>query len=130
MLVPDTRCMKFRLVAAGVTACLASVAGAQEKGFTPRPDAATVPSYELVSIHKTAEAKVGTTINGEPDGWTAKDCTLKALISEAYGYQLGQMSDQQLEGLPAWGKTQLFAINAKVDAEDVDKLKATIRQTR
>lgn len=117
---------RVRLAAAvmGAALVLDGTALAQEKGFTPRPDAAQVPSYELVSIHKTAEAKTGETIHGETDGWTAQDCTLRALIGEAYGYQLGQLSDQQLEGAPAWAKTQLFEIHAKVDADDVDKLKA------
>lgn len=103
---------------------LTPVVWAQGEGFTPRKDADQIPSYELVSIHKTAEAKVGQTINNESDGFIARDSTLRMLIAEAYGFSLGELGDQQLVGTPDWGKTQLFEVHGKVDAEDVEKLKA------
>lgn len=118
--------MRALLLAAGVVACWGLVAGAQEKGFTPRPDAEQVPSYELVSVRVRAEDKgsVAPGIRNLPDGWSAGDVTLKDLIGEAYGFQLGQLPDAQLEGLPGWAKSLKFDVTAKVDASNVEKLKA------
>jgi uncharacterized protein (TIGR03435 family) len=99
------------------------VVQAQSAGFTPRSDAAQIPTYELVSIHKTPEANAGANIHEDPDGLTATASTLRSLIAEAYGYSLGELSEQQLVGAPAWAKTQMFDIHAKVDSADVDKLK-------
>ena len=100
------------------------VAMAQNAGFTPRKDADQVPSYELVSIHKTPEAaSVTPYIHEDPDGLTAGSSSLRSLIGEAYGFSLGSLSDQQLVGAPGWAKTQLFDIHAKVDSAEVPKLK-------
>jgi uncharacterized protein (TIGR03435 family) len=99
---------------------------AQSVGFTPRADAAQIPSYELVTIHPRPEGKEGVAIgiHNDPDGWRAGDVTLKDLIGEAFGFQIGPLSDQQLEGAPAWAKTQRFDVVAKADESDVEKLKA------
>jgi len=96
---------------------------AQNAGFTPRRDAAQIPSYDLVSIHKTPEANGQSAIHDEPDGLTATASTLRSLIGEAYGFSLGELSDQQLVGAPGWVKTQQFDVHAKVDTSDVPKLK-------
>jgi uncharacterized protein (TIGR03435 family) len=99
------------------------VATAQNAGFTPRKDADQIPSYELVSIHKTQEGNATPGIHDDPDGFTAGSTSLRDLISEAYGFSLGQLNERQLEGAPGWAKTQLFDIHAKVDSADVAKLK-------
>jgi uncharacterized protein (TIGR03435 family) len=96
---------------------------AQNAGFTPRKDADQIPSYELVSIHKTEEGKATPGIHEDPDGLTAGSSSLRSLIGEAYGFSLGQLSDQQLLGAAGWAKTQLFDIHAKVDSAEVPKLK-------
>jgi uncharacterized protein (TIGR03435 family) len=119
--------MRLRLLAGCVIGCLmGGVAVAQDKAFTPRKDVAEIPSYELVSVHphKEAATNAGMGINNTPDGWRAGGQSLKSLIGEAYGFQLGLLNDQQLEGLPEWGKSKLFDVTAKVDADDVEKLKA------
>jgi uncharacterized protein (TIGR03435 family) len=99
------------------------VVQAQNAGFTPRSDADKIPSYELVSIHKTPEANAGAGIHETADGFIATASSLRSLISEAYGFSLGELSEQQLVGAPAWAKTQLFDVNAKVDSSDMEKLK-------
>ena len=100
------------------------IAMAQNTGFTPRKDADQIPSYELVSIHKTQEDASGSPgMHDTPDGLTVGSTPLRDLIGEAYGFSLGQMSEQQLIGAPGWAKTQLFDIHAKVDAANVEKLK-------
>ena len=95
----------------------------QGAGFIPRKDAADIPSYELISIHKTKDAKPWT-IHDEPDGLVAESASLRSLIGEAYGYSLGQLSDKELIGAENWMNTQLFDVHAKVDSTNVEKLKA------
>lgn len=96
----------------------------QSAGFTPRKDAADVPSFELVSIHKTKDARPSPEIHDSPDGLTADSSSLCSLIAEAYGFSIGPLTDQQLIGAPGWAKTELFDVHAKVDSADVEKLKA------
>jgi uncharacterized protein (TIGR03435 family) len=98
-------------------------ASGQGAGFTPRKDAADIPSYELVSIHKTKDAKPWT-IHDDPDGLTAGSASLRSLIGEAYGYSLGQLGDKELIGTENWMNTQLFDVHAKVDSTNVERLKA------
>jgi len=98
-------------------------ARAQDAGFTVRNDAEQIPSYELVSIHNCQEGSSAPGIHEDPDGLTAGATSLRSLIGEAYGFALGQLSEQELVGSPGWAKTQLFDIHAKVDSEDVPKLK-------
>ena len=95
---------------------------APNAGFTPRPDADRIPSYELVSIHKTADPNTARDIHDDPDGFTARAATLRSLIGEAYGFALGELTEQQLLGAPAWAKTQTFDIKAKVDSANVDRV--------
>jgi len=99
------------------------VVQAQNAGFTPRPDADQIPSYELVSIHKAPDRDTPWAIHDDPDGLTATSARLRSLIAEAYGFSLGQLNDDQLVGAPEWAKTQQFDIRAKVDPENVEKLK-------
>ncbi len=99
------------------------VASAQDAGFTPRQDTDQIPSYELVSIHKTQDTNAPSYIHPDPDGLTVGATSLRSLIGEAYGFSLGQLSDQQWVGAPGWAKTQLFDIHAKVDSAQVPKLK-------
>jgi len=100
------------------------VVQAQSAGFTPRKDADQIPSYELVSIHKSPDRDTPWAMHNDPDGFTATSSRLRSLIAEAYGFSLGQLNDDQLLGAPEWAKTQPFDIHAKVDPANVDKLKA------
>lgn len=112
-------------IAAGLSAVLGmAVALGQSAGFTPRKDAADIPSLELVSIHKTKDAKPSPEIHDDADGITAESASLSSLIAEAYGFSIIPLSDQQLIGAPGWAKTQLFDVHAKVDSANVEKLKA------
>ena len=95
----------------------------QSAGFTPRKDVDRIPSYEVVSIHKVQEAGRAAGIHKTPDGLTVESQTLRALIGEAYSFSLGLLNDQELVDAPAWAKTQLFDLQAKVDSANVEKLK-------
>lgn len=96
---------------------------AQNASFTPRQDAEHIPSYELVSIHKTPDSSTQSATNDQPDGFSATASTLRSLIAEAYGFSLGALNDQQLVGAPSWANTQRFDVKAKVDADDAPRLK-------
>ena len=114
-----------RGIAAGFLALMGmAVALGQRSGFTPRKDAADVPSLELVSIHKTKDAKPSPEIHDDADGITAESASLSSLIAEAYGFSLIPLSDQRLLGAAGWAKTDLFDVHAKVDSANVEKLKA------
>jgi uncharacterized protein (TIGR03435 family) len=114
----------YGYVVAGLLGAMAvSVAFGQSPGFMPRKDAADIPTYELISIHKTKDAKPWT-IHDDPDGLTAKSASLRSLIAEAYGFSLGQLGERELIGSQDWMNTQLFDVHAKVDSTNVDKLKA------
>ncbi len=113
------------VIAAGLLAVMGmAVALGQSAGFTPRKDAADVPSLELVSIHKTKNAKPSPEIHDDADGITAESASLCSLIAEAYGFSIIPLSDQQLVGAPGWAKTELFDVHAKVDSANAEKLKA------
>ncbi len=96
---------------------------AQSAGTTPPKDADHIPSYELVSIHKVQQAGASPGSHDTPDGFEAESQTLRSLITEAYGFSLGMLNDQQLVGVPGWAKTQLFDVHAKVDSTNVEKMK-------
>ena len=113
------------VVAAGLLSVMGiAVALGQTPGFTPRKDAADVPSLELVSIHKTKDAKPSPEIHDDADGLTAESASLCSLIAEAYGFSFITLSDKYLIGAPGWAKTELFDVHAKVDSANVEKLKA------
>lgn len=113
-----------RIVAALLWSVLAlPLTYAQNAGFTPRQDAAQIPSYELVSIHKTPDSSTLRATNDQPDGFSATASTLRSLIAEAYGFSLGELNNQQLVGAPSWADTQRFDVKAKVDSDDVPKVK-------
>jgi uncharacterized protein (TIGR03435 family) len=46
------------------------------------------------------------------------------LLSEAYGFSFLTLPKDQYVGLPSWAESQRFAINAKVDPGNVEKLQA------
>jgi len=112
-------------VAAGLLGAMAvPIAFGQGAGFTPRKDAADVPSYEVIAIHKNKDATQEGGIHEDPDGLRADATSLRSFISEAYGFSFVPLSDQQILGLPSWAKTQWFDVHGKVDAADVEKLKS------
>ena len=116
--------MRLAVLVSGLLSCavVLQAAWAQEAGFTPRKDTAQIPSYELVSIHKSKEGE-SCAYHDDQDGFTAICESLRSLIAEAYGFSLGAVNEEQLVGAPEWAKTEQFDIHAKVDAEDVAKLK-------
>jgi uncharacterized protein (TIGR03435 family) len=123
VIVKDVRLARFIAGLLGYGVVLPVVL-AQNAGFTPRKDMDQIPSYELVSIHKTQDGANGPPgIHDDPDGFTAGATSLRSLIGEAYGFSLGELGEQQLVGAPGWAKTQLFDIHAKVDSAEVPKLK-------
>jgi uncharacterized protein (TIGR03435 family) len=77
--------------------------------------AAKVPTLDVISVKpdKDEDARMGLT----GDGLTARGATLHWLLTEDF-----QINGDQLAGEPSWSTSALWAIDAKVVAEDVPLL--------
>jgi uncharacterized protein (TIGR03435 family) len=77
--------------------------------------AAKVPTLDVISVKPDTEedARMGLTGNG----LTARGATLHWLFTEAFQINADQLADE-----PSWSKSALWAIEAKVVAEDVPLL--------
>ena len=107
-----------------LVACVSLSAAAQTPS-APLHEAEAAPlTYELVSIHKSRPDAQGYDLNNTPAGINAHAINLRELLSEAFGFTFGEMLEEQITGMPSWGQTQRFDIQAKVDDSDVERLKA------
>ena len=104
--------------------CLSLSALAQTSGVPAGKEDAPALSYELVSVHRSKPDAQGYNLDNTPEGVTARAINLRQLLSEAFGFTFGELLDEQIVGLPSWGKSQRFEIQAKVDDADVERLKA------
>lgn len=75
------------------------------------------PAYEVVSIKLNKSGEAWKSLFFRPNGFTAKNQTLQALIQAAYGVQGFQIS-----GEPEWLNSAKFDIDAKIDKLVVDDL--------
>ena len=102
-----------------------SLTAAAQAGTAPANVVESTPlSYELVSIHPSKPDATGYDMNNTSNGITARAINLRQLLSEAFGYTLGELLREQIVNLPKWGETQRFDIQAKVDNSDVERLQA------
>jgi uncharacterized protein (TIGR03435 family) len=62
-------------------------------------------------------------LNKTPDGFSARNLTLKKLIEQSFGI----WDDGHLLGAPAWIDKERFGIEARVDDEDLDRFKRANR---
>ena len=118
------------MLARGLVLLLASFPTIAQTAAAPSGAvAATSLSYELVAIHKSKPDARGYDTNNTPEGMTASTINLRELLSEAYGFTFGELLKEQIEGLPSWGESQRFDINAKVDVSNLEQLKAMRKAT-
>ncbi len=104
--------------------CVSLTGSTQTSATPPRVEGTTPLSYELVSIHKSKPDAQGYDMNTTPSGLSARAINLRQLLSEGFGFTFGELLEDQIAGLPSWGQTQRFDIQAKVDESDVNRLKA------
>jgi len=81
-------------------------------------------AYSVVSVRVTKHELAQYETDDLPDGLRVRGATLNALIGEAYGFAIGPLSEQEVQGEPSWAKTVQFDIDAKVDEGDIARLKA------
>ena len=81
-------------------------------------------AYSVVSVRVTKHELAQYETDDLPDGLRVRGATLRALIGEAYGFVIGPLSEQEVQGEPGWAKTVQFDIDAKVDEGDIARLKA------
>lgn len=115
---------KFLLAAIGVMAAAAPVAFGLMHPTESRADSpagtttATLPSFEVASIKPNKSAIRMTRFFFTPDGLSATNVTLEALIQMSYRVQ-----DFQISGGPKWANSEHYDIEAKVDSSAVEELK-------
>jgi len=88
-------------------------------------DDAKTLAYEAVAIHPSKMAN-GMMWNGNDDSFTTSGTTVRSLLMNAYDLILMD----QIEGLPSWGDSDKFDIQAKMDAETAAALKNLPREAR
>jgi len=75
--------------------------------------------WMAVSIHPTDPSKADNwSANDQPNGITLRGSPISALISQAYGFGIMPMRDEEMEGLPEWAKSNKYDIEARVSPED------------
>ncbi len=93
--------------------------GEVAEGQTPTKngDAGALAAYDVVSIKPVnPEVTVGG-LQYTPDGIRAAHSTVSALVRMAYGGFLKLPTEDCVIGLPGWAKTEYFAVETKMNAE-------------
>jgi uncharacterized protein (TIGR03435 family) len=92
------------------------------------PPVAAVPSaapakppmeWDAISIHKHDPNDSNMRWGSTPDGIGGEGVTLRTLISQAYAFEVQDLREDELVGLPGWAKDARYDIKAKVVPEDV-----------
>jgi uncharacterized protein (TIGR03435 family) len=93
---------------------------AQETPTVPNP-----PPYDIISIHPHKGMDDNISFQSRPGNFAATNCTLKELISDAYGVR-----EDLITGLPNWADTAHFDVTAKVSDFNPDAFKNLTREQR
>jgi uncharacterized protein (TIGR03435 family) len=117
-------------------ACLPPFLAAQDKPDTPTPSTpATAPTnsanaasfaYEVVSIkpYKQTGDGVSMWMNTTPDGFSSRGFSLKSLMFNAFPIVM----PDQLVGVPSWGDSDYYEVDAKMDEESAAAFKKLPRE--
>ena len=93
---------------------------AQQKPTVPDP-----PPYDIISIHPHSAMDDNISFMSRPGNFAATNCTLKQLVSNAYGVR-----EDLITGLPGWADTAHFDVTAKVSDFNPDLFKNLTREQR
>lgn len=114
---------KAILIACGIT--VAHAAQAQTNASASQATKLPALEFEVAAIKPHASSE---SMNGgwrfTPDSFSASNLTLKALIFNAYNLK----NDSQLRGLPKWGRTDEWDVDAKIGGESLQELQKLDRQ--
>jgi len=112
--------IRARLATALSLSLIALPAIAQETPTVPNP-----PPYDIISIHPHNAMDDNISFMSRPGNFAATNCTLKELISEAYGIR-----EDLISGLPGWADTAHFDVTAKVSDFNPNVFKNLTREQR
>jgi uncharacterized protein (TIGR03435 family) len=115
--------------------CAASHAQSPTTAATPSQAATTpagaTPAFEVVSIRQKKEFSNGIPeVGPTPDGWRMVDNGLAFVILHAYVPKTGATfyTNDQIQGLPDWTRTESYEIHAKVREADLADWQNPARQ--
>lgn len=91
----------------------------------PAPITTNPPPYDIISIHPHNAMDDNISFMSRPGNFAATNCTLKQLISYAYGVR-----EDLITGLPGWADTTRFDVTAKVSDFNPDAFKNLSREQR
>lgn len=97
----------------------------------PPPSAAVtttdvaVPAFDVVSIKQDKSDSRMIRVRNTTDGYSASNISLKMLLQAAYGIR-----EDLISGVPNWGESARYDIDAKVAGSDVDALKKLSSEQR
>jgi uncharacterized protein (TIGR03435 family) len=97
---------------------IAFASGAQTQSQNANAAAPPKFEYEVASIKLDVSDHSSGSINYPDDGFTVTNASMKGLIQSAYG-----VLDFQILGAPDWLGSELYVIDAKMDAATMDALK-------
>jgi uncharacterized protein (TIGR03435 family) len=86
---------------------------------------ASLPAYDIVSIHENKSGSYGTRLDTEDATWSATNISLTNLLTNAYNIRRTLIS-----GLPKWADSVRFDVNAKVSDPDIDALRKLSKEQR
>jgi uncharacterized protein (TIGR03435 family) len=105
------------------TAALA-VAQAPSASVTPLTSGKPPLAWASVAIHVSDPSKAdGNYWKRQPNGVDERGVDLKELISQGYDFSVMPLRDDQISGLPDWGRSTHYDIVARVDTEDIPAFK-------
>jgi uncharacterized protein (TIGR03435 family) len=81
-----------------------------------------MPAFDVVSVKLSNSGSAIPGAKYPPDGLSVSSLPLIVLIRAAYN--MFNLPEEMITGLPSWGKSQRFDIEAKMSDADVAKLKA------
>lgn len=106
-----------------LTLCLILLPSAFAQTTTPPPPAAKLPVFDVISVKPNKTTPGGAyglvIMEFTADGFRGTNVPIHALLLQAYGLHEGQIVDE-----PAWVKSEVFDIQAKVAEPDVAAFKA------
>lgn len=85
-----------------------------------------VQNYEIVSIKPAGSGSTGGMMRNLPNGFEWTNITTEVLVQAAYGV----IMDEQLEGMPSWGRSERYDIIAKVDTDTAERWKTLTAKER
>ncbi|HEY1500750.1 MAG TPA: TIGR03435 family protein [Acidobacteriaceae bacterium] len=118
--------LRFTLTLAGSLALCALSAGPLRAQLTLAKPGETLPSFEVATIKPNTSESGSMRIMITPAGFSVENVQLRQIIENAYGAR----TDGQLIGGPDALLDQHFDIDAKVDPDDVARMKAMAPKDR